>query len=84
MIKLAIKFKLLYLAHTVVEKRQVFSLIDEQNPNIICGCESHLNKSYHTAEIFPNGYSYCFEKRSSGGCRGVVHQKESKEPEMQN
>ena len=28
-------------------------MIDEHNPDIICGCESHNDSSYFNAEIFP-------------------------------
>jgi len=36
------------------KRTRLLSLIDEHNPDIICGCESHLDESYHTAKFFPN------------------------------
>jgi len=31
-------------------------LIDEHKPDVIGGCESHLDNTYFTAEIFPPSY----------------------------
>ena len=31
--------------------------MDENNPDIICGCESHLDSQYYTAEVFPSNYT---------------------------
>ena len=50
--KISYKFKLCSSG----KKASFLALIDEQNPDIIYGCESHLGESYRTAEIFPNGY----------------------------
>jgi len=39
-------------------KRAVFqSLVDEHSPDIICGCELHLDGTYCNAEIFPSTYT---------------------------
>ena len=46
---------------------QFLPLIDEQNPDIVCGCESHLDSSYHTAEIFPETYNVFRKDRIVGG-----------------
>ena len=31
--------------------------LQEQHKSVIIGCESHLDESYLTAEIFPRGYA---------------------------
>ena len=38
--------------------------------DIICGCESHLNVSYPSAEIFPNHYN-AYRKDRVEGAKGV-------------
>ena len=42
------------------------ALIDEHNPHIICGCESHLDSSYYNAEIFPPTYTVLRKDRVEG------------------
>ena len=46
---------------------QFLALINEQNPDIVCGCESHFDFSYHTAEIFPETYNSFRKDRIVGG-----------------
>ena len=29
-------------------------IIEEHHPDLVCGCESHLDNTYHTSEIFPH------------------------------
>jgi len=41
--------------------------VDENNPNILCGCESHLDSQYYTAEIFPSTYTVFRKDRVEGG-----------------
>ena len=49
------------------EKRaNLLALIEEHNPDIICGCESHLDRSYYSAEIFPNNYTVLRKDRIEG------------------
>ena len=39
-------------------KRASFlAIIEEHYRDIVCGCESHLNNTYHTSEIFPDSYN---------------------------
>ena len=38
------------------KRANLLVLIAEHNPDIICGCESHLDSSYCSAEIFPSNY----------------------------
>jgi len=52
--------------HSTGKRASFLSLIDEHNPDIICGCESHLDESYHTAEIFPNEYAVLRKDRAEG------------------
>ena len=49
-----------------LKKANFLALIDEYNPDIICGCESHLNVSYPSAEIFPNHYNVYRKDRVEG------------------
>ena len=42
------------------------ALVDELNPDIICGCESHLIQSYHSSEIFPDSYMVLRKDRIEG------------------
>jgi len=48
-------------------KRALFhTLIDEHKPDIICGCESHLDSSYYNAENFPTVYTVLRKDRVEG------------------
>ena len=50
------------------EKRANFlALVDENNPDIICGCESHLGGQYYTAEVFPSNFTVFRKDRVEGG-----------------
>jgi len=52
-------------------KRALFqSLVDEHSPDIICGCESHLDGTYYNDEIFPSTY-ITFRKDRVEGVGGV-------------
>jgi len=46
------------------------ALNDEHTPGIICGCESHLDETYHPAEIFPDKYNV-FRKDCVEGAGGI-------------
>ena len=48
------------------KRAQFQTLIDEQNPDIICGCESHIDSSYFNAEIFPTTYTVLRKDRVEG------------------
>jgi len=37
------------------------------DPDIVCGCESHLNNSFHLSEIFPDSYNVFRKDRVEGG-----------------
>ena len=43
------------------------SIITEHNANIILGCESHLDDSYSTSEIFPTNFTVFRRDRTNGG-----------------
>jgi len=52
-------------------KRALFqSLVDEHSPDIICGCESHLDGTYYNTEFFPSTYT-TFRKDRVEGAGGV-------------
>ena len=53
-----------------LKKAALLALINEYDPDIICGCESHLDKSYLSAEIFPKNYNI-FRKDRTEGAGGV-------------
>ena len=42
-------------------------LIHEHKPDIIVGCESHLDNSYNSSEIFPVGFNIYRKDRTAGG-----------------
>ena len=42
-------------------------LLQEHEPDIIVGCESHLDSSYLSSEIFPASFNICRKDRSAGG-----------------
>ena len=48
------------------KKARLLALIDELDPDIICGCESHLSQSYHSSEIFPDSYMVLRKDRIEG------------------
>ena len=62
------------------------ALIEEHNPHIICGCESHLDSSYYNAEIFPPTYTVLRKDRVEGAGGVFLCVKEgldvSEEPEL--
>ena len=41
-------------------------MIDEHNPDIICGWESHIDSSYFNAEIFPTTFTVLRKDRVKG------------------
>jgi len=53
-------------------KRGIFNaIIDEQKPDIVLGCESHLDSSYNSSEIFPVGFTVIRKERVGGRGGGV-------------
>ena len=46
------------------KKASFLALINEHNPD---GCESHLDQSYHTPEIFPHTYNVYRKDHTEGG-----------------
>ena len=48
------------------KKAGLLALIDEINPDIICGCETHLDQSYYSSEIFPDSYIVLRKDRVEG------------------
>ena len=43
------------------------ALINEHNPDVVCGTESHLDHSFYTPEIFPDEYNVFRKDRTMGG-----------------
>ena len=56
--------------YEVLQKAAFLALIDEHNPDVICGCESHLDQSFYASEIFPDIYNV-FRKDCTMGGGGV-------------
>ena len=57
------------------EKRANFlALVDENNPDIICGCESHLDGQYYTAD---SNFTVFSKDRVEGGGGVFLYIKES-------
>ena len=48
------------------KQANLLALIAEHNPDIICGCESHLDGSYSSAEVFPSNYIILRKDRLEG------------------
>ena len=42
-------------------------LVHEYSPDVIVGCESHLDSMYTSSEVFPPGYTVIRRDRSLGG-----------------
>ena len=53
-----------------MRKATFLALEEEHNPNVTSGCESYLDKSYHTYNLFPNASNAIRKDRLVGG-RGV-------------
>jgi len=41
--------------------------VNEHNPDVICGSESHLDQSFYSSEIFPDSYNVFRKDRTLGG-----------------
>ena len=53
-------------------KRGIFNaIIYEQKPDVVLGCESHLDSSYNSSEIFPVGFTVIRKERVDGRGGGV-------------
>ena len=50
-----------------MQKAEFLALVDEHNPDVICGYESHLDWSFYTSEIFPDIYNMFRKDRTMGG-----------------
>ena len=42
-------------------------LVHKHSPDVIVGCESHLDSTYTSSEVFPSGYTVIRRDRSLGG-----------------
>ena len=49
------------------KKAMFLALVDEHNPDVIGGSESHLDQSFFTPEIFPDYYNVFRKDRTMGG-----------------
>ena len=49
------------------KQRQLFILTETHQPDVIFGCESHIDKSYSTSETFPPAYTTYRKDRAIGG-----------------
>ena len=47
-------------------------LVHEHSPNVTVGCESHLDFTYTSSEVFPPGYTVIRRDRSLGVGGGGV------------
>ena len=47
-------------------RSRLSGLIHEHEPDIIVGCESHLDNSYLSSEIFPAGFNIYRKDRTAG------------------
>ena len=42
-------------------------MVQEHQPDIIIGCESQIDQSYNSSEVFPKGYHVFHKDRCEGG-----------------
>ena len=49
------------------KQRDLHSVIQQEEPDIICGNESHVDGNYHTSEIFPDNYDIFRNDRNRYG-----------------
>ena len=49
------------------KQRDLRSVIEQEDPDIICGNESHIDGNYHSSEIFPNNYDIFRNDRDKYG-----------------
>ena len=52
---------------STAKQAEFHALVDEVNPDIICGTESHLDGSISSSEVFPNGYEIFQKDRNQYG-----------------
>ena len=52
---------------TQSRRARLYGLIHEHMPNVIVGCESHLDDSFTSAKTFPKGFQVYRKDRSIGG-----------------
>jgi len=51
-----------------LEKRARFeAIVEEHRPDIVIGCKTHLDESYSSAEVFPQGFKIIRKDCSFGG-----------------
>ena len=49
------------------KQRDLHSAIQQEDPDIICGNESHVDENYHTSEVFPDNYIFRNDRNRYGG-----------------
>ena len=52
---------------SVSKQGKLLALIEEHNIDIIIGCESHIDQSFLSTEIFPPNFTVHRKDRSIGG-----------------
>ena len=52
---------------SVCKQGRLLALIEEHNVGIIIGCESHIDQSFPSSEIFPPNFTIYRKDRSVGG-----------------
>jgi len=59
---------------SVGKRTTLKALVDENKPDIIIGCKTHLDETYTNNEVFPLGYSIIRKDRCCGGVFLVISQ----------
>ena len=54
------------------ESYRFFTLVDEYNPDVTCGSESHLDRSFYASEIFPDTYNVFRKNMYHGWWRSLL------------
>ena len=52
---------------SVSKQGRLFALIEEHNVDIIIGCESHIDQSFLSSEVFPPNFTVYRKDRTIGG-----------------
>ena len=49
------------------KKVRFLALVNEHNPYVICGSESHLDQSFYPSKVFPDTYNVFRKDHTMGG-----------------
>ena len=53
--------------HSINQRAKFHGLVQEHQLDVIIGCESQIDQSYNSSEVFPKGYHVFRKGRCEGG-----------------